>query len=166
MTPCREVNLFGLLPAQQQRSLEEEYKSDCLISSDAYRNWESSRDLITWHQCIDHPSWNPNIAFRRRDKIQKAVKLTGGSSDYYRVHIANPTTPNLNTTATYVAECNDIIEALELNFTEGNILKAIWRIAALRQGRGKPGVTSGLYDAEKIKFFADRLLVIEQNKSK
>lgn len=153
MTSCREANLFGILPAQEQRNIEEEYKSDCLISSDAYLNWEYSRDLITWHRCILPPSWNPKIAFRRRNKTREVTQLTGGSSDYYKVHIANPTTPSLNATSTYVAECNDIIEALELNFAEGNILKAIWRIAALRQGRGKPGVTSGLYDAEKIKFF-------------
>ena len=84
-------------------------------------------------------------------------KLTGGSSDYYKVHINNPTTLNTE----YDAECNDIIEALQMNFAEGNIFKAIWRMAASRLGNGKPGTTY-LYDAEKIEFFAQRL--ISQNK--
>lgn len=130
------------------------------------REMEGAKQMNT-----DDPLIQQELLARLRAEVKKAIplesaQLTGGSSDYYQVHIANPTTPNLNTTSTYVAECNDIIEALELNFAEGNILKAIWRRAALRQGRGKPGVTSGIYDAEKIKFFADRLLVIEQQKSK
>lgn len=82
-----------------------------------------------------------------------AQNLTGGSSSYYKVHINNPTT----LPAPYDAECNDIIEALQMNFTEGNIFKAIWRMAASRIGNGKPGNTY-LYDAEKVQFFADRLL--------
>lgn len=84
-------------------------------------------------------------------------KLTGGSSDYYKVHVTHPTTLNDE----YDAECNDIIESLGMNFAEGNIFKAVWRMAAGRQGNGKPG-NSYLYDAEKIEFFVRRL--IEQNK--
>ena len=89
------------------------------------------------------------------DDTQK--ELTGGSSDYYKVHVKNPTTFESD----YYAECNDIIESLQMNFAEGNIFKAVWRMAASRLGNGKPG-TSYLYDAEKIEFFAQRL--IEQNK--
>jgi hypothetical protein len=89
-------------------------------------------------------------------------KLTGGSSSYYKIKIEKPTSPDLEP---YIAECNDIIETLNLTFAEGNILKAIWRIATNRQGKGKLGVSS-LYDAEKVKFFADRLLIIEQDKVK
>lgn len=80
--------------------------------------------------------------------------LTGGSSGYYKVFVAHPTTPG---TAPYVAECNDVIEALGLNYAEGNVMKAIWRIAAARQGNGKPGNTA-VYDAEKVVFFSDRIL--------
>lgn len=72
-------------------------------------------------------------------------KLTGGSSDYYKVKVDNPTSPEVEP---YIAECNDIIEALNLSFAEGNIVKAIWRIAKNRMGEGKLGV-SNLYDAEK-----------------
>lgn len=79
--------------------------------------------------------------------------LTGGSSDYYKVHIAKPTSGG----RPYMAECNDIIESLGMTFAEGNIMKALWRRAALRAGGGKPGSTS-LYESEKIEFFAKRLV--------
>jgi len=79
--------------------------------------------------------------------------LTGGSSDYYKVEIEKPTSGG----EPYMAECNDIIEALNMTFAEGNILKALWRIAAARQGKGKAGVTA-IYDAEKIVFFGHRLV--------
>lgn len=81
--------------------------------------------------------------------------LTGGSSDYYKVKVSSPTTPD---TEPYVAECNDVIEALGLNYAEGNILKALWRRANARQGNGKQGFEDGKYDAEKMVFFANRIL--------
>lgn len=80
-------------------------------------------------------------------------ELTGGSSDYYKVHIAKPTSGG----KPYMAECNDIIESLGMTFAEGNILKALWRRAMARNGSGKKG-SSPLYDSEKIEFFAKRLV--------
>lgn len=71
------------------------------------------------------------------------TKLTGGSSDYYKIEINGHT-----------IECNDVIKALKLNYALGNILKAVWRIAAAHAGRGKPGTTT-IYDAEKIVFFGE-----------
>ena len=82
-------------------------------------------------------------------------KLTGGSSGYYTVKVERPTTKG---NPPYIAECNDIIEALGMTFAEGNILKATWRTAAARMDNGKQGTTA-LYDAEKIVFFGDRLVV-------
>lgn len=84
-------------------------------------------------------------------------KLTGGSSDYYKVTVERPTSGG----DPYVAECNDIIESLNMTFAEGNIFKAVWRRAAAKQGNGKPG-NSAQYDAEKIVFFGQRL--IEQSR--
>lgn len=86
--------------------------------------------------------------------------LTGGSSDYYKIHIKNPTTP---LTDPYTAECNDLVEALGMNFAEGNAFKALWRMAALRMNNGKPGTTR-LYDAEKVAFFGNRLVEQEKNR--
>jgi hypothetical protein len=77
----------------------------------------------------------------------RMTTLTGGSSAYYR---------HPGQTATSL-ECFDLIEALDLNFAEGNILKALWRRAVARMGGGKPGTTS-LYDAEKLVFMSEREL--------
>jgi hypothetical protein len=85
----------------------------------------------------------------------KPPEYTGGSSSYYSVEIKRPTTPGR---APYIAECNDIIEALEMDFADGNIFKALWRIAAAKQGKEKQGHNEQ-YDREKIHFFNDRKLI-------
>lgn len=86
-----------------------------------------------------------------------AGTYTGGSADYYQVHITNTTTKGR---PAYIAECNDIIEALGMNFAEGNAFKALWRRAAQRTlGLRKAGAKDdGLYDAEKVEFFGARLV--------
>ena len=84
---------------------------------------------------------------------------TGGSVNYYKVHVAHPTT----LPEAYDAEANDIIESLGLTFAEGNLFKAIWRMAADRNGKKKKGNNS-VYDAEKLVFFAERVLVQEKAK--
>lgn len=81
------------------------------------------------------------------------TRLTGGSSDYYKVLIDCPTSGG----EPYFVECNDVIEALGMTFAEGNVLKAVWRVAAARKGNGKPGNTE-LYDSEKIVFFGQRMV--------
>lgn len=97
-----------------------------------------------------------------RDDGVKQPEYSGGSSDYYKVEITNTTTPFA---LGYTAECNDIIEALGMNFAEGNAFKAIWRRAAQRTlGKRKAGAKDdGLYDAEKVEFFGKRL--VEQSKA-
>lgn len=88
------------------------------------------------------------------------VALTGGSVDYYKFFVEDPTTAE----EPYSLEVNDFIEAAGMNFAEGNIVKAIARIAGIRNGKGKPGVT-GIYDAEKVVFFGDRILKQQQRLS-
>lgn len=88
-------------------------------------------------------------------------EYTGGSSSYYKVLVKNPTTLS----EPYEAECNDIIEALEMNFAEGNAFKAIWRKAKARQGVVKRGYDNGLYDSEKVVFFGERMVVEAKSKS-
>jgi hypothetical protein len=80
-----------------------------------------------------------------------SAALTGGSSAYYVQRLA----------CGFEVECFDLIEALNLNFAEGNILKALWRRAKARMGGGKPG-TSSLYDAEKLVFMSERELARER----
>ena len=89
-------------------------------------------------------------------------EYTGGSVSYYTVIVDYPTTPGL---PRYAAECNDIIEALGMNYAEGNAFKALWRRAAARNlGLAKRGYTDGLYDAEKVVFFGSRLVAQEKQK--
>ena len=90
-----------------------------------------------------------------------SVTYTGGSSDYYQVTVKSTTTPNR---PEYIAECNDIIEALGMNFAEGNAFKALWRRAAQRTlGLRKAGAKDdGLYDAEKVEFFGKRLVAMSK----
>lgn len=90
-------------------------------------------------------------------QTEKTAEYSGGSSDYYQVNITNTTTPGR---PEYIAECNDIIEALGMNFAEGNAFKAIWRRAAQRTlGKRKAGAKDdGLYDAQKVEFFGARLV--------
>lgn len=82
-------------------------------------------------------------------------EYTGLSVSYYQVPITSPTTEGRTP---YVAECNDIIEALGMSFAEGNVFKAVWRMCAARQGKQKDGYRDALYDAEKIVFFGQRMV--------
>jgi hypothetical protein len=91
---------------------------------------------------------------------QAVPEHTGFSVNYYKVEIKCPTTKGIEP---YMAECNDIIEALGMTYAEGNVFKAIWRRCAQRTlGKKKQGNDS-LYDAEKGVFFAERVLEQEKN---
>lgn len=91
--------------------------------------------------------------------MSEEKEYTGGSVSYYSIDVNAPIN---EASDPYTAECQDIIEALKLDFNEGNVLKAIWRRAAARLGRSKKGYDDGLYDAEKIVFYGQRLVAIEQ----
>lgn len=80
--------------------------------------------------------------------------LTGGKVNYYLVEVKYP---QRSEQQSYQAECEDIIEALELNPDEANIFKEIWRGANARKSNSKPGHTA-LYGAEKIFHYAGRIL--------
>lgn len=87
------------------------------------------------------------------------AEYTGGSVSYYQVKITAPISGN----DAYTAECNDIIEALGMNYAEGNAFKAIWRRCAARTlGKAKAGYKDGLYDAEKVVFFGERMVAQEK----
>lgn len=86
---------------------------------------------------------------------QVVEEYTGSSSNYYKVFVKNPTT----LPSPYEAECNDLIEALQMTFAEGNAFKGIWRKAKARQGVKKKGYDNGVYDSEKVVFFGERMLI-------
>lgn len=84
------------------------------------------------------------------------LQNTGASVDYYKVRITAPTGGG----DVYTAECNDIIEALGMNYAEANVFKAMWRSCAARKlGVMKANYDGPVYDAEKALFFAKRVLV-------
>lgn len=82
------------------------------------------------------------------DKMMAPVaERSGGFVNYYLVHIANP---QREEQPPYTAECEDLIRALDMNFDEGNVLKALWRSTAARAlGKLKAG-GDAVYDAEKM----------------
>lgn len=121
--------------------------------------------------CVDHQNLTSPVMHTRRvggteSRPEYAVSLTsptkaeytGGSVSYYTVKVTNPTSGR----DAYAAECNDIIEALGMNYAEGNAFKAIWRRCAARQGKAKAGYKDGLYDAEKVVFFGERMVAQEK----
>lgn len=82
---------------------------------------------------------------------------SGGSCDYYKAPINTPTTAE----EPYIAECNDIIEALDMTYSEANMFKEIWRTAAARTlGKLKEGHNS-IRGAEKIEFFSVRNKILK-----
>ena len=88
---------------------------------------------------------------------RKKPEYTGGSVSYYKLQIANPVSGQ----NAYMAECQDIIETLNMDFNEANAFKAIWRRAAARTlGLVKKGSNGGLYDAEKILYAGQRLVAL------
>lgn len=83
-------------------------------------------------------------------------ELSGGKlrgDHYYRVQIAEPMSHELQPC---VVECGDVIEALDMTFNEGEAFKALWRLSAARQGRGKPG-NKAQYDADKVAHYGARV---------
>lgn len=78
--------------------------------------------------------------------FETTEEYTGGSSSYYDIEIGGTT-----------VKCLDIIEALGMTYNEGNIFKAVWRIAAAKKGKKKKG-NNFYYDSEKIVFFGERLM--------
>lgn len=112
---------------------------------------------VTWHpRNLKHPA-NKNTHHYETAELE----YTGGSVNYYKVEIKNPTSEGVTP---YTAECNDIIEALSMNYAEGNAFKAIWRKCAARKGKSKKGYMDGLYDAEKVVFFGQRMVEMEKAK--
>lgn len=99
---------------------------------------------------------------KRRTDAENS-ELSGGDVNYYLLDIKEP-----KRLAPYMAECEDIIEALEMTFAEGNVLKALWRSCNMRvHGHGKRGQDmNGIYDGDKIAYYGERIKVQRQRKVK
>lgn len=120
----------------------------------------TSRLCVVWHgntpQYDDGGYTHKGTRWVEGPAVQQGnAEKSGGSVNYYQVEITAPTTQGR---LAYIAECNDIIEALGMDYAEGNEFKAIWRSCAERTlGKKKVGGDS-VYDAEKAVFFANRTL--------
>lgn len=88
-------------------------------------------------------------------------RLTGSRVSYYLAPVKHPQREDQ---PAYVAECEDIIQALQMDFNEACEFKAIWRTAAARLGNGKPG-SKALYDAEKRLHYAGRSVLVEKRRA-
>lgn len=86
--------------------------------------------------------------------LQAETELKGGKVNYY---LSRVDFPQREEQPPYTAECEDLIESLELSPDEANIFKEIWRSANARKNNGKPG-HKALYGAEKIFHYAGRIL--------
>jgi hypothetical protein len=100
----------------------------------------------------------------RRVSDQREGENSGGDVNYYCVMIAEPKRPDIEP---YMAECEDIIEHLGMDFAEGSAFKSIWRKAAQRTlGHLKRGADShGVRDSEKVEYYGKRLVAIAKRKA-
>lgn len=118
-----------------------------------------TKNSLSGHYMCGYESFgsNPLILLNTKEEIKEdsTEQYTGSSSNYYKVYVKHPTT----LPEPYEAECNDLIEALQMTFAEGNAFKAIWRKAKARQGVKKKGYDNGVYDSEKVVFFGERMLI-------
>lgn len=98
-------------------------------------------------------------------KEKNTVEHTGGSSSYYDTVIEAQLVDGKKRkkTVNVLVSCNSIIEALNMNYAQATIFKAVWRICASLMGKKKRG-NNTVYDAEKIVFFADRNLIQEKKR--
>lgn len=86
--------------------------------------------------------------------IKPVMESSGGFVNYYLVDVKHP---QRKEQVPYRAECEDIMDALDLTPDEANIFKEIWRTARQRQGNGKAGNTF-YRAAQKIVHYANRIL--------
>lgn len=92
--------------------------------------------------------------------MTKTDRNTGGDVNYYLVEVPHPKrlTP-------YTMEVEDIIEALDMNFAEGVVFKAlIRRCQARKTGVMKQGYDGPQYDGEKMAYYSAR--IVAQDKAR
>lgn len=113
-------------------------------------------------ECVEiHASLDAETHIDPNKPGEKIDEYTGKSVSYYKVPIDYPMAGG----TAYTAECGDIIEALGMDYNEGNAFKAIWRKCAARTlGLKKQGYKDGIYDSEKVTYFGERMVVLETRK--
>ena len=150
----------GECPVPEQTAVEYETRKGSIgvgIARDLrWKHLPLDGDILAYRILKEAPTSNVTDT----DEEGPIPEYTGGSSSYYKVDVANPVSAG----DPYTVGCQDVIEALDMSFSEGNIFKAIWRICAAKKGKAKKGYVDSVYDLEKIIFFAQRELQIEKMK--
>jgi hypothetical protein len=90
------------------------------------------------------------------DQPESVPTSVGGDNDYWLVDIPNP-----KRLEPYTVECEDIIEALNMTFQEGEAIKAVFRKCKARMGDGKPDDTP-LRNAQKVAHYGTRMVAMEE----
>lgn len=128
---------------------EEENKTLAEVAAD------NVKERVYWEPA----KFDPIVSRHYADIAENEPENSGGSVDYYKAQVHNPTTPDLHHKGEVWVECNDIIEVLNMTYAEANIFKETWRTAAARTlGKQKAG-HDAVRGAEKIDFFAKRNLI-------
>jgi hypothetical protein len=98
---------------------------------------------------------------RRADDVSPDQRNTGDNTNYYLVEVKQPKRLD-----PYTAECEDIIEALGMNFAEGCAFKAIWRrCAAKKLGVIKKNYDGPAYDGEKTVYYGQRMVAQDKREA-
>ncbi len=88
-----------------------------------------------------------------------ADRNTGGDVNYYLVEVKRP-----KRLQPYTMEVGDIIEALDMSFDEGTVLKSlIRRCQARKTGVLKKNYDGPAYDGEKIAYSGARIVAKDKN---
>lgn len=103
--------------------------------------------------CLKYSFYKCNLKTTVLPEVKEPSNLesSGGKVNYYLANVTHPTRSGM---PAYVAEFEDISQALQLKPWEYNIMKEIWRSANARIGSGKAGNTP-YRAAQKIKNYAD-----------
>lgn len=124
------------------------------LRSMSVKRWDANNNPVVLDIASDECT-GVRFEVPTREESKPSAEKSGGSVGYYQARVTSPTSG----ADAYTAECNDIIEALGMNYAEGNAFKAIWRSCAARTlGKLKEG-GDAVYDAEKVVFFGQRMLV-------
>lgn len=135
------------------RILHPEWEGEEGVVVETYEDWFDDRVVVL----LTDGYSKANLAVDDVELVAEDTRISGdgNNSSYYIVRVEHPTDESWEP---YDAQCNDLIEALGMTFSEGEAFKAIWRRCRARQGFGKKG-NSQRYDAEKVKFFGHRMVV-------
>lgn len=85
---------------------------------------------------------------------------SGGQVTYYSVDVDDPSKGG----EPYHAECIDIINALDMNFSEGEAFKSIWRCAADRHPGLEKAGNETVRDAQKVAYYGGQMERLEKRR--